>query len=53
MKLTFDRTTHDEFVRIMDRDITMIAISSKSSMYPGLWMNKNSEIRITGVDLIW
>ena len=54
MKLDFDRSVEDEFVRITVNDITMIAISAKSIIYPGLWMNRNiSDMKIIGVDLLW
>jgi|GEM_PF-6650240 hypothetical protein len=53
MKLKIDTVIEDEYVRIMDRDLILIAISSKSKSNPGLWINKSvTSMRIVGVDLI-
>jgi len=52
MNLSFNKHLDDEFVRIvLDKDYLVIAISSTSITFPGLW--KNEGIKIIGVDSIW
>jgi hypothetical protein len=53
MEICFEKDSGDEFVRILDcsyNDMIILAISSSSKTYPGLWMNSN--MKIIGVDLI-
>jgi len=51
MKLYLDHSIEDEYVRIMDKELILIAISSKSKSNPGLWMNKSvTSMKITGID---
>lgn len=51
MKLHLDHGIVDYYVRVMDRDLILIAISSASVTNPGLWLNKSvTSMKITGVD---
>jgi hypothetical protein len=52
MKISFEDHNHspDDYVRIYVGDEIILAISSVSKHYPGLW--KSDNIRITGVDIV-
>jgi len=53
MKLYIDHGIIDEYVRIMDKELLLIAISSTSRSNPGLWINKSvNSMKIIGVDEI-
>jgi len=50
MNISFEKSMPDDYVRIYDGEVVILAVSSVSKYFPGLW--KNDHIKILGIDEI-